>query len=51
MERAEEEEEEEEAAAVAGKEKLVRTAGNARSATAAPQDLWAGGIPSPFGLP
>ena len=48
MQRAEEEEED---AAVAGKEKLVRALGIAFNATAAPQDLWAGGIPSPFGLP
>lgn len=44
-------EEEEEAAAVAEKQQLVRVLGIACNATAAPQDLWAGDIPSPFGLP
>lgn len=45
------EEEEDESSAVAGKEKLVEGIGDCRNATAAPLGLWAGDMPSPFGLP
>lgn len=44
-------EEEDESSAVAGKKKLVEGTGDCHNATAAPLGLWAGDMPSPFGLP